>query len=227
MKRPLTDEELYEIQTLTDSLLESKKKELSLLRDIRNDASYNSVHKLESHIIQFASCSENNFIEGKRLALFTKDGVRTSAYDPEYIGTTETFPAGLTHDNGIWEFYLPPMYSVPTKKYGESSGRYIGYLVRNLIRLHEEEFGSISRLNDPVVVFEHGIAKDLPSSRLFDAENRDNKKVLDALTGTFTEDDNLLSVRTFYYGVTAEDHYTKVFVMETEDFALWAAKNLT
>ena len=146
-------------------------------------------------------------------------------YDFSKMGTTEEFPCSLEYDGEVWEFYLPPTPSVKNGTTARNVGRYIGYLVKNLLRQHEEVYGRIERLTSPVVVFEFGLSELTPLYRAFDADNRDNKRILDAMTGTFFEDDNVLSVMTVHYGVISPCSCTRVYVMEEVVYREWKSKN--
>ena len=80
-------------------------------------------------------------------------------------------------------------------------------------------------LKSPVAVFEYGFRRSDPLSKIYDADNRDNKRILDAMTGTFFPDDNILSVMTVHYGMLSDEEYTRVFIMERPQFKGFIGKN--
>ena len=220
-----TEAEQEEIEALTESLIKDKEKELQLLKAIAGDAKYAAPKKIRNEIISYAELAETTFLKGKQLTLLLETGKKESAYDFSKMGTTEEFPCSLEYDGEVWEFYLPPTPSVKNGTTARNVGRYIGYLVKNLLRQHEEVYGRIERLTSPVVVFEFGLSELTPLYRAFDADNRDNKRILDAMTGTFFEDDNVLSVMTVHYGVISPCSCTRVYVMEEVVYREWKSKN--
>ena len=214
-----------EIIYLAEKQIAGKEEEIKLLKAIISEARYAAPNKLKNKTILFAGTSEANFLEGKKLSLLIRTGEDASVYDFKAMGTTEEFPCSLTCDEGIWVFFLPPSPSVKNGVAARNAGRYMGYLVKNLIKEHEEEYGKITMLTSPVVVFEHGFKEETPLTRLYDSDNRDNKRILDAMTGTLYEDDNLLEIKTFHYGTLSDRDCTRVSVMEEDAFREYICKN--
>lgn len=221
----LTEELRSAASALADDLAEKKIEEAKLLKALASDARLASDTAVKNKALKFAGMAERNFLEGKRLSSITAISKAPSAYDYEAMGTTEDFPCTLSFEDGIWEFFLPPTPSVKNGKRGNESGRYIGYLVKNLIAGYRDVYGDISLLKEPVVAFEFGFRKDDPFSQIYDADNRDNKRILDALTGIFYPDDNVLSIRTVHYGTVSESEYTRVFVMEKAEMERFFREN--
>ena len=114
----------------------------------------------------------------------------------ERIGTTDSFPSSLEKsEEGVWKFHLPPFYSVQSSDRGVSNaGKHIFYLMLNLEIGYEEENGRIEKIEKPLVVFEHHICSDV--QRVFDFDNIDSKRALDAMQCFFLDDDNALSLVT-------------------------------
>lgn len=221
----LSDREISDVISLAVSLREKKVKEIDLLEDIIHNAEYSNSGKLQNSASAYAGSAERTFLEGKKLALLVGDRVYASEYDYKAMGTTEEFPCSLSYDDGIWEFILPPAPSVKTGKRVTDTSRYIGYLVRNLMDRYQVEYGDISCLSSPVVIIEYGIRENDSFAKLFDADNRDSKKAIDAMTGTFFDDDNVLAIRTYQYGVRSKVEMTRILIMEFERFAVWIGKN--
>lgn len=225
MGRLNEEEKRYEVQNLINALAEDANKQIRLLEAISSDYRFYSPKKLNRELIEYADLSEETFLKGKQLTCLIETGEAVSDYDFKNMGTTESFPCSLSFDGSVWEFFLPPTASVKLGVRVRAAGRYIGYLVRNLINNYEEEHGEIAPLSSPVVAFEHGLVRGTPNSRLYDADNRDNKRIVDAMTGTFFEDDNLLTITTMHYGAASDSEYTRVFVMELDVFKDWIGKN--
>lgn len=216
-----TETEQYEMLRLAEDILDRKKQECRLLEAIIRETEYPSIGPLKNKITRFLGDQEDNFLEAKKMAYLLQAGSRASSYDFEKMGVTENFPCSLSLDDGVWEFYLPPTPSVKNGKLAVQVGRYTGYLVQNLIKEFEELHGKIERLTSPVVVLEYGLDKSTPLSRYYDADNRDNKRILDAMTGTFYEDDNVMTIKTFHYGVLSDSAYTRAYVMGSPLFPSW------
>ena len=221
----LTEKERDDIVREIEELIPKKEQEIRYLESIMHHAEYNNVKAMSNALTAFASNTERNFLNGKRLAVLIRENKEVSEYDPEAMGTTDDFPCSLSYENGIWEFHLPPLPSIARSEKGFSSGRYLNYLTKNLIARYKKIHGKISRLSSPIVIFEYRVDKDDAFGRMYDADNRDNKKVLDALSGTFFEDDNIMRITTLYYGVYSETPCANVYVMEMTKFTELASKS--
>ena len=213
-----------DIIALASEVREEKDQEVKILDSVIHNARYGNLGKLRNYIISFANKSERNFLNGKRLALLIREGKASEIGEFDALGTTDDFPCSLEYDGCVYEFYLPPTPSVRVGQFNKDVGRYTGLLIKNLIKKHVERYGEIAKTASPVVVFEYGIDRADPFARLYDADNRDSKKALDALTGTFFEDDNVLSVTTVSTGEYADHAYTKIYVMDKAIFSEWMTK---
>ena len=214
-----------EIVKTARELADKKEQEAKTLRGIANDAQYAQIGRMQNKIAVYAGNAEANFLEGRQLYSLAETGKKPSAFDFLKMGESDTFPCSLSFDGDVWEFYLPPTASVKNGNVGVNVGRWTGYLAKNLLKAHEEKYGSIEMLKEPVIVLEFGFSRDNPLTRLYDADNRDNKRILDALTGTLIPDDNILAIQTVHYGVFSDVDYTLVYVMEDAFFIDWIAKN--
>lgn len=212
-----------EIKRIAISLKEEKLKEIKILERIATSADFNAVSV--SSGIEFAGTAEKNFLDGKVLVSMITYGERPSAYDYKTMGTTTDFPCTMSYEDGIYMLYLPPTPSVKIGLPGPNIGRYTGYLVRNLIEKFEEENGKIEMMSSPVIVLVFGFTEDVKRGRYYDADNRDNKRILDAMTGTFYPDDNVMEITTVHMGAITERECTKVYIMEMEDLPSWISKN--
>ena len=212
-----------EIKRLAESLKEAKLKEIKVLERIANAAEYNAASLSSGN--EFAGTAEKNFLDGKGLVSMITCGERPSAYDYKTMGTTTDFPCTMSYEDGIYMLYLPPTPSVKIGLPGPNIGRYTGYLVRNLIEKFEEENGKIEMMSSPVIVLVFGFTEDIKRGRYYDADNRDNKRILDAMTGTFYPDDNVMEITTVHMGALTERECTKVYIMEMEDLPAWFSKN--
>ena len=212
----ISETERDDINELAEKLKAEKKQEIKLLESISHHATYGDADKLSNAVSAFANKAEADFLEGKKLSLLVREGRMVSDRDFRYMGTTEQFPCDLSYssEDRCWVFLLPPLPSVGTGRFNKEAGRHTGYLLKNLIRRYRETYGEIPELTSPVVVFEHGIRNIDTFSRLFDADNRDTKKAMDALTGTFFPDDNVLAVTTMHLGCKADKDYTRIYVLE-------------
>lgn len=210
-----------EIVRTAESLADEKENEAKALRSIASDARYAQLKKLRNKVAVYAGEAELNFLEGKVLSVLVEAGEKPSPYDLEKMGTADAFPCTLTFDGDVWEFYLPPTPSVKNGNMARHVGRWSGYLAQNLISTYEAECGNIEMLKRPVIVFEIGIKGNTPLAKLYDADNRDNKRIIDAMTEHLIRDDNVLAIDTMYFGISTEESYTRVYVMERDFFPEW------
>lgn len=217
----LSEDELRIIEEEVERVKKGKLNEVKILDMILAYAKQNRTRQYRNQLLTFISTAETNFLEGKKMALLIREKEDASVYDFRKMGTSDVFPSELTYHEGVWKFHTPPLVSVKTGEFTKAASRYIGYLVRNLIESYEVEFGGIHVMEHPAVVFEHGIERGTPFGRLFDADNRDSKKVLDALTGTFFPDDNVMFVTTMHIGVEVDEPCTNVYVMESDILPEW------
>lgn len=214
-----------EIISVATALADKKELEAKTLRGIANDARYSQISRMKNKIAVYAGTAEANFLEGKQLFCLAETGKKPPAYDYRKMGESDTFPCSLSYDGDVWEFYLPPAASVKNGNMAVNVGRWSGYLAKNLLKTHEEKYGKIEMLKEPVLVFEFGFCRDNPLSQLYDADNRDNKRIIDALTGMLIPDDNILAIQTVHYGVFSDTDYTRVYIMEDAFYLEWNAGN--
>ena len=217
-------QEQDDIARLSEQLANEKEAEIKLLENISHKALYGDPKGMLNDIQKYSVLCEKDFFEGKKLALLIATGEEVSDHDYRKLGTTSDFPASMTLKDGIWIFHLPPTPSVRNGVWTKYSARHIGYIVRNLIERYESETAPIEPVEDPAVVFEYGISENDSFRHLYDADNRDSKKILDCLTGTFFQDDNVLAVTTIHCGEKTAEPYTNVYVMERENLPSFAQK---
>ena len=109
----------------------------------------------------------------------------------EEFGTTETFPSSLERiAPGIWKFTLPTFVSNPAKKRFANEGKHMFFVVLNLLREYEINNGRISYMKKPVLCFRHHICTE--TDRIFDFDNIDSKRAIDAMQGYFLKGDDAL-----------------------------------
>ena len=130
------------------------------------------------------------------------------------LGTTEAFPSSLTEtEKGVWKFHLPPFYSVSAKRKLYNEGKHVYYLVMNLLDRYERENRKIQKLNKPVVIFRHHIASDSPN--IFDFDNIDSKRAIDAMQGYFLKDDNAQYLTVIHESVHDEhESFCDIYVLD-------------
>lgn len=133
----------------------------------------------------------------------------------EMIGTTDLFPSSLTEVSpGLWKFHLPPFFSVNSSERGPSNaGKHIFYLVMNLEEEYEKSNRKLKVIEKPIVIFEHHICSDF--QKVFDFDNIDSKRALDALQGSFINDDNALSLMTVNLAVKdPKESYCDIYIAD-------------
>ena len=164
----------------------------------------------------FAIDNEEIYLKLKRLVYDMQD--RQIGNTHEMIGTTDFFDASLTElKPGLWKFHLPPFFSIQSSDRGPSNaGKHMFYLVLNLEADYERENGKIQKVEEPLIVFEHHICSSF--QKVFDFDNIDSKRALDALQGTFIRDDNALSLITVNMAVKDSDEsYCDLYIADRKE----------
>lgn len=213
-----------EIISFSEQIRQEKEQEIKILDRIIHYARYTDPTKLKNNLISFVNHAERNFLNGKRLALLINEGKSNVKMYSDELGTTDEFPSSLSYDGIVYEFYIPPIPSIQTGTFIKDVGRFTGLLIKKLIKTFEADHGKIKEFISPVVVIEYGISGDESFARLYDADNRDSKKAIDALTGTFFQDDNVLSITTVSVGTITDEPHTSIYVMEELKFPEWFQK---
>lgn len=158
---------------------------------------------------------ERQFIKLKENAALILDQRDLSPY--EIHGTTTDFPAAIEKINeDRWKLHLPIFSPVSATRRKSGEGRFIYYLVSNLLNTYQKEHKNtvdqIKLLKHPLVIFKYHI---LPERNLvFDFDNVDSKSALDAMQGFFFTDDSAFSITTIQQSVRSEESFTDIFVME-------------
>lgn len=174
----------------------------------------------ENEVIQFAIDNEDTYLKLKRL-VYDIQG-RQDGNRHEMIGSTDSFPSSLDElSPGLYRFHLPPFFSVQSSKRGYgNAGKHIFYLVLNLAQDYEATGGKIIKPENPLVVFEHHICTD--RQKIFDFDNIDSKRALDAMQGFFIEDDNALSLMQLNIAVSdPEESWCDIYIGDRTDPKLY------
>ncbi len=126
--------------------------------------------------------------------------------------------------DGILEITAPVL--VPHRK-----GNYTDYLYKPLqiafrqwCMKRKEAHLEIPQFDYCTVCFLHLYDRALPLGRVRDHDNLEEKHVLDVISNFFLESDGGLHVDTYHITRLAGQDATRIFVIETEKFPLWAAR---
>ena len=169
---------------------------------------------------KFAIDNEEIYLDLKRL-IYDLQGIRIdNRFDA--VGTTDSFPAALEENEaGIWRFHLPPFFSVQSSERGASNaGKHIYYLMLKLQEEYEASTKKIERIKMPIIIFEHHICSDF--QKVFDFDNIDSKRALDAMQGVFIDDDNALSLVTVNMAVKdPKESYCDIYIADRNDPAIY------
>lgn len=175
----------------------------------------------ETLTIEALRLAEKQFIRLKENAALILDQRDSSPY--EIYGTTSDFPADVSKiGEDKWRLHLPIFSPASATRRKSGEGRYIYYLVSNLLseyqKEHKETDERIKILKQPLVIFKYHI---LPERKLvFDFDNVDSKSALDAMQGFFFTDDSALSITTIQSCTKSEESFTDIFVMEKPELFL-------
>ena len=158
---------------------------------------------------------EKQFLKLKENAALILDQRDLTPY--EIHGTTSDFPSSIEKiDSDRWKLHLPIFSPVSATRRKSGDGRFIYYLVFNLLNQYQKENKNtgkeIKMLKQPLVIFKYHI---LPERNLvFDFDNVDSKPALDAMQGFFFSDDNAFSITTIQKAIRSEQSFTDIFVLE-------------
>lgn len=161
---------------------------------------------------------EKQFIKLKENAALILDQRDLSPY--EIHGTTTEFPASVEKiDSERWKIHLPIFSPVSATRRKSGDGRYMYYLVANLLNEYQKENKNtddqIKLLKQPLVIFKYHIRPE--RNLVFDFDNVDSKSALDAMQGFFFTDDSAFSITTIQKSIRADESFTDIFVMEKPD----------
>ena len=179
------------INTLLDYQMLVKNQESRILK-LAQSLYFEQDEMADKLLRAFAIENEEIFLKLKRITYDIQGRTDDNAVDS--IGEADFFPASLEQiQEGIWKFHLPPFFSVQASKRGYgNAGKHIFFMVMKLQTNYEAKYGKIPKLTEPIVVFEHHICTD--KHNVFDFDNIDSKRALDAIQGFFIDDDNILSL---------------------------------
>ncbi|MEY8369058.1 hypothetical protein AALA24_09840 [Anaerovoracaceae bacterium 42-11] len=196
-------------------LIQDKENELKKLRQLQIYLEEGDRKKTASLVEKILPKNEAVFLRTKRLSALLNVENSFSGKPDWYIvhGKPEDFPAKLVmHDEGHYEFLLPPLSGKKIKDKNVSDGKAIHYLIMYLIREYEKENPQIKMMSRPTILFEHCIKKDA-ASYAPDPDNVEVKSVLDSLQNYFYENDSVLDITIIQAGRLSEFDHTKVHIL--------------
>jgi len=135
----------------------------------------------------------------------------------EIYGTSYDFEATIEYmGNSQWKLHLPIFSPISVSRKKPGDGKYIYYLVYNLLdkywNEHKKDGTAPTILKDPVVVYEYHIKPH--RNFVFDYDNVDSKSALDAMQGFFLTDDSAFSLTVIQSAVKDEESYTDIYILE-------------
>ena len=169
----------------------------------------------EDSVRQFGKHNEELYLKLKEMC-YEVQGIKSDNMY-EAIGTTDSFPSTLEEiEPGIWKFHLPPFFSVSAKKKVYNEGKHMYYLVMNLLAAYERINGRIDVMDRPIVIFRHHIFSE--SKNIFDYDNIDSKRAIDAMQGYFLKDDNAIYLTTIHEALAdPEESYCDIYVLDQKE----------
>ena len=158
---------------------------------------------------------EKQYLRLKETACELADGQDKTPF--EIYGTATDFQVSIDRvGEKSWRLHLPVFSPISPSRKKAGDGKYMYYLVYNLLvkywKEHRDDGGLPSPLKDPVVIYEYHIRPD--RNLVFDFDNVDSKSVLDAMQGFFITDDSAFSITTIQTAVKDENSFTDIFVLE-------------
>ena len=197
------------LKTLTDYEMSLKTQQEKIF-DIRFQINFDQ--DPENAILQFLRTNEELYLKQKKISY---DILGWNLNNPiEEYGTTDSFSSDLSEISpDVWRFTLPPFYSIQNKKRFSNEGKHIYYLVTNLEEQYEREHGSIDKMERPLVYFRHHICTE--TDRIFDYDNVDSRRAIDAMQGYFLKGDDAIYLTTVHDAVKdAERSYCEITVLD-------------
>jgi len=169
----------------------------------------------ETMALEALRLGERQYLKLKENAAVIMGQEERSPY--EIYGTTTDFPASIEKiREDRWKIHLPIFSPVSATRRVSGDGRYMYYLVFNLLNEYQKENRNTENelhiLEDPLVIFKYHIRPE--RNLVFDFDNIDSKPALDAMQGFFFTDDSALSITTIHNAVRSESSFTDIFVME-------------
>lgn len=130
------------------------------------------------------------------------------------FGTTDAFDASIENmGSNAWKLTLPPFYSISAKRRFSNEGKHAYFLILRLLQTYEIENEKIEYMEWPVVFFRHHICTDI--DRVFDFDNIDSKRAIDAMQGYFLKGDDALYLTVIHEAVRDEERsYCELFVTD-------------
>ena len=191
-----------------------------LLRNLTLKILVESYDSAEETLEELSRLNEAHYLRLKSIIydLRCQSGNAAADYDCiERLGKQALFPAYLKYESGIWKFHLPPMPSVKKVKRTASEGQAVFYSVMYLLEEYEREHHMrLSCLEEPVLYIRHNIRKD--ETEVFDADNVDTKRAIDAMQGYLLSDDNALYLTTITDGALADEDSCDMYLFEKSLF---------
>lgn len=117
---------------------------------------------------------------------------------------------------GGYTLRLPNLASKNYKLKKSGDSKAVMYLILYLIRHYTDET-EFREIRDPVLIFEHHI-DDNKLMHYADSDNMDVKRVTDTIQGFLIEDDSLLSLAIFHFGVKDSDNFCDVSIIPRAKF---------
>ena len=213
-----------------------KKDELYSLLNLEDMVTSLNGKDLRLAISKYLTANEKNFLKAKELSAYSRIDASYNMAKTSYknmlafqkYGTSESpeFNGNLEKIQGGYKFHLPPM---PGKKLSDRhavDGRFMHYLMSNMLaeyeRTHSEKFSVMSH---PVAIFVHHIERDNKLTKTLDSDNVDEKAITDALYGFLLSDDNLLTLWTTHIGVEDDSTFCDLYLIEKNEYPNWVKIN--
>lgn len=161
---------------------------------------------------------EKQYLRLKGTACEIADGRDKTPF--EIYGTASDFQVSIEKiGENRWKLHLPVFSPISPSRKKAGDGKYMYYLVYNLLdkywKEHKEDGTLPKPLKDPVIIYEYHIRPD--RNLVFDFDNVDSKSVLDAMQGFFITDDSAFSITTIQNAVRDDNSFTDIFILEKPD----------
>lgn len=113
-----------------------------------------------------------------------------------------------------WKMHLPPFAPISVRNRKGGEGKLTFYHVMSLLEDYRLKHpGDIQKIENPTVIFEYHMPYADDANSVFDFDNIDSKRTIDAMQGYFFDDDNAFSLNVIHTAKEDSEAYTDIYIL--------------
>lgn len=199
---------------LISKVTRKKEEEIRLLSEIKKSLSPGCREKEVDAVNSYLTQNEQNYLLAKNIASFLQGKGERPKPRETLLGKMQDFPAELKkHSDCHYEMILPPLYAKSVKDRFAADGKAIYNIVRFLVKDYEQSHGQIPMLSHPTLIFTHCVLMEKRGKQIPDPDNIDIKSIIDALQGTFYDNDSVLDLNLLITGEISDTAMTRLYII--------------